>query len=243
MSVDDFHRQFVDRGEPVLLYGRGAVSGSAWHKWTRSGLLAAYGERRVNAVPSHVIVSDQRRGKTSLGTSLAEYLEDATGRPADPADDDPPYVFGRAARFAKNLTDDITVAPYFGDASRFSWSTATRRERALFFLGPAHSGAGFHAHYAAWNAVVYGRKRWLVMPPQAPIGAPPTNGEGQNQTVLALLEWLTRQNLNYAFRPLDCVQEAGTLLFIPEGWSHATINLEDTVGLSMELGPSALTSG
>ena len=41
-------------------------------------------------------------------------------------------------------------------------------------------------------------------------------------------------------RALECVQEAGTMLFVPQGWLHATINLDDTVALAMELGPSAL---
>ena len=34
--------------------------------------------------------------------------------------------------------------------------------------------------------------------------------------------------------------QAGTVIFIPQGWLHATLNLDDTVGISMELGPSGL---
>jgi hypothetical protein len=38
----------------------------------------------------------------------------------------------------------------------------------------------------------------------------------------------------------ELVWQAGTIMFVPQGWLHATLNLDDTVGISMELGPSAL---
>eukprot|EP01048_Picozoa_sp_COSAG05_P015718 COSAG05_NODE_1930_length_3818_cov_2.245227_1_plen_116_part_00 len=38
-------------------------------------------------------------------------------------------------------------------------------EDPLFFIGAAGSGVGFHRHGHAWNAVVYGRKRWFLYPP------------------------------------------------------------------------------
>ena len=30
-------------------------------------------------------------------------------------------------------------------------------------------------------------------------------------------------------RPMECIQQAGELLYVPEGWYHATVNLGDTV--------------
>jgi hypothetical protein len=45
---------------------------------------------------------------------------------------------------------------------RWDHSAARRAERALFGLGPAGSGPYFHVHPAAYNALVWGRKRWLL---------------------------------------------------------------------------------
>ena len=30
-------------------------------------------------------------------------------------------------------------------------------------------------------------------------------------------------------RPMECIQKEGELLYVPEGWYHATVNLGDTV--------------
>jgi hypothetical protein len=40
-------------------------------------------------------------------------------------------------------------------------------------------------------------------------------------------------------RPMECIQQEGELLYVPEGWYHATVNLGDTVrhveGLTLQL--------
>jgi hypothetical protein len=35
-------------------------------------------------------------------------------------------------------------------------------------------------------------------------------------------------------RPLECVQLEGELLYVPEGWYHATVNLGDTVAVASQ---------
>lgn len=35
-----------------------------------------------------------------------------------------------------------------------------------------------------------------------------------------------------ASRPLECVQRAGDVLYVPAGWYHATINLGDTIAVA-----------
>ena len=37
-------------------------------------------------------------------------------------------------------------------------------------------------------------------------------------------------------RPLLCVQRSGETLFVPTGWAHATLNLEPSIGFSVEVG-------
>ena len=248
LSVTEFHEQYVDAGKPVLLYGPGVVAGAVWQKWTKAGLLAAYGETNVLAVNSAAVVADQTHSgsltaSTTLNITLAEYVTNFTGHADEVAFDNPPYLFKQSQ--IPGVSGDIERPKYFeplpqadadtaadvgdGSSTRFSWSAEKRANASLFFVGPTHSGAYFHAHFAAWNAVVYGRKRWLLMPPGAYYGQV-HNG---NTTVI---QWIER-NLD-KYKPLDCVQEAGTMLFVPEGWAHATINLDDTIGIAIEVGPA-----
>ena len=35
-------------------------------------------------------------------------------------------------------------------------------------------------------------------------------------------------------RPLECVQEAGDMLFVPAGWAHSTLNIETSIGVAYE---------
>ena len=35
-------------------------------------------------------------------------------------------------------------------------------------------------------------------------------------------------------RRLQCVQSAGDIVYIPRGWGHATVNLEESAGVAVE---------
>jgi len=229
LSVEDFHKDYVDAGKPVLLYGENAVAGKVWGKWTKTAFVATYGKAVVRAVGSTHVVLDQTFGvhNQSFNISIADYVANFTGHADEAALFNPPYLFKQ--RQIPGISADVDAPAYFADRARFSWSDEHRANASLFFIGPTLSGAYFHAHYAAWNAVVYGRKRWLLMPPGAFYGTV-KNGD------MTVVEWLHKYGMHV--QALDCVQEPGTMLFIPEGWSHATINLDDTIGIAIEVGPS-----
>ncbi len=36
-------------------------------------------------------------------------------------------------------------------------------------------------------------------------------------------------------QPIECVQRPGDVLYVPARWTHATINLDECVGLALEL--------
>lgn len=123
-----------------------------------------------------------------------------------------------------------------GLASSALFLPATSHKR-IFFLGPRHSGAFFHAHSHALNALAHGRKRWLLLPPGAAYGA-------QGRTTL---EWLrtprrpgTDEEEFLSPPPLECTQAAGQALFVPSGWNHATLNLAWSVGIAVEVGDQAM---
>ena len=89
----------------------------------------------------------------------------------------------------------------------------------------ARSGAPLHSHTDAINALAYGAKKWFLQPPdQAEFHTSPS------------YEW-TREvlpRMGAGSRPHVCTQRAGDLFFVPRAWSHATLNLRESVGFAVE---------
>ena len=91
-----------------------------------------------------------------------------------------------------------------------------------FYLGPRGSGAPWHFHVPAWNALYHGAKHWFLRPPSAAIYSKEAIGS-----------WLER---DYATgSQLECIQLGGDAMLLPDGWGHATLNLEASIGVTWEL--------
>ena len=89
------------------------------------------------------------------------------------------------------------------------------------YQGVAGTGAPMHLHTDAWNALVYGRKRWMVLPPSRAL-----------YSLLGPLEFLQQERDH--LQPLEWVQEAGDICYIPRYWSHSVLNLKECVGVATE---------
>lgn len=92
-----------------------------------------------------------------------------------------------------------------------------------FGLGPAGDGVMFHAHTAAWNALMFGTKEWLFYPP-----------DGFDHEIYDQLAMLEARAIPGALEqlagkiPIRCTQQAGEVVWIPDGWWHATFSHSDT---------------
>ncbi|XP_023584106.1 jmjC domain-containing protein 8 isoform X1 [Trichechus manatus latirostris] len=93
----------------------------------------------------------------------------------------------------------------------------------------AGSGVPFHWHGPGFSEVIYGRKRWFLYPPEK------TPEFHPNKTTLA---WFhdTYPTLAPSARPLECTIQAGEVLYFPDRWWHATLNLDTSVFISTFLG-------
>lgn len=91
-----------------------------------------------------------------------------------------------------------------------------------FYLGPPLSGAPVHFHRSAWNLLVYGQKRWFLYPP-----------DRAYYSKQHVWEWWQH---TYRKSPdaLECVQYPGDMVFVPDMWGHAVINLREGVGVASE---------
>nr|KAG5708468.1 hypothetical protein BaRGS_026195 [Batillaria attramentaria] len=107
----------------------------------------------------------------------------------------------------------------------FHWSENT----VYLSLGAAGSGLMFHQHTDTLAGVVFGKKRWFLYPLTR-------NPPGGVYNGLLIMEWYKRiyPNLTLQDRPLECIQQAGELIYLPEGTYHATINVGDTIGVAIQ---------
>ena len=231
LGLRAFRDEFEAPNTPVVLEGACAAWPAA-ARWDRDRLAGAYGPE------GEAVAGGFRFG-------LRDYFAycDAVERHA--ADDQPLYLFDRDfASAAPGLAADYEVPEYFSDASgQDLFALLGERERPDYrwlIVGPARSGSAFHKDpnaTSAWNAVVRGSKKWILYPPH--VTPPGVNASADGATVespMSLVEWLggflEEARAGPGPPPLECVVRAGDVLFVPRGWWHMAINLEETVAIT-----------
>lgn len=127
---------------------------------------------------------------------------------------------------------------------------AERRMWHMLSIGPSRYGLPFHNHGQTWLAVVHGTKYWFVYPPG--FGAP-RSVDSMFSPFTSALDWYNEvyphilESANakaplhtsfsalhggYAgYRPLECRQHAGDILYLPSMWSHMTMNIGETIAI------------
>jgi len=75
----------------------------------------------------------------------------------------PPYIFERDIE--KELPELMDSVPKMPATMPSGGRAQVTPQPPQFYLGPAGSGAPVHFHGDAWNALMYGRKHWILFPP------------------------------------------------------------------------------
>ena len=90
-----------------------------------------------------------------------------------------------------------------------------------FYQGEIGTGAPMHLHMDAWNIQVYGKKRWFLAPPfQGYYSARP------------IQQWIAEDLPNSTV--MECTQQAGDIIYVPKYWSHAVVNVQESIGVATE---------
>ena len=95
-----------------------------------------------------------------------------------------------------------------------------------FYLGGPGTGSPLHFHKDAFNALMYGKKRWFLIPPASAL-----------YSTVPISTWVVNTSLEGPKAPKGlqmCTQNAGDVLYIPHGWAHGVLNLETSVGVAVE---------
>lgn len=185
---------------------------------------------RANADESPLYLFDRsfaEKMSLSVPESTQSHLYDAQNPDLPHADYWPPSCFG-------------------SDQDLFSVLGSQRPDHRWLIVGPARSGSTFHKDpngTCAWNAVIRGSKYWIMFPSSSSIPPPPgvfvSADQSEVTSPLSIAEWLLA--FHAEARATEGCQEGicgeGELLYVPAGWYHLVLNLEESIALTQNFVP------
>jgi hypothetical protein len=87
-----------------------------------------------------------------------------------------------------------------------------------FGIGNSGSGVSWHVHGPGFSEALHGRKHWILQK-SVPNFHP-------DQTSYNWM-YYNYSNLSHSERPLECTLYPGEMVYFPDMWWHATINIDD----------------
>ena len=143
------------------------------------------------------------------------------------------------ARRNMACADTCVRCPTLKDAARDSG----RPQHALHALAPQGVAHGNHFQQPCTSSCASatlcdmtvvsapdGKKRWFILPP----GAHSTKLLAAQQASVVHFAEKVYPRMSRRRRPIDCLQYAGEVVYLPESWVHATINIGETVRRGIE---------
>lgn len=130
---------------------------------------------------------------------------------------------------------------FFGNNNYTEWEELFRTyvqppyslpdKTGVYSFGVAGVGTGvpFHFHGPGFSEVIHGSKRWFLYPYENR----PKFDPDQN-----MLRWVLDEypKLSEDKKPFECTIKPGDVLYFPDRWWHATLNLKTSVFMSTFLG-------
>lgn len=165
-------------------------------------------------------------------------------------DESPLYLFDCQSVAIKELSDEFNVPEIFKfDFFKLfnSNDINTRPDYRWIIIGPKNSGSTFHKDpnsTCAWNANLIGLKLWVMTPPGIkPPGIDTDLSEGEVTAPVGITEWVLSGFYNDSLKLAkqgDCligITFPGEVMFVPAGWWHSVINLDDSVAITQNFVP------
>ena len=239
VTEDSLFRLYVARSTPVLVRGL-LKDWPAAHRFSRDVLLKERGKVRVSV--SDIPYAEKFGGHDHADMTLASYLEaEAEHRVVGGAL--PWYVFRShpvpnaseaAASFVplKDVPTPASIQACFDKLAPVKFrgrsGEAARQVfiNAQWALGAEGTGAPVHFHNTAWNALVYGAKKWVMYPP--------SHRFMSNRHIKDFLDTDQASLAARGLRARTCIQTAGDVVIVPEGWSHGVYNIQQSVAVATE---------
>ncbi len=99
-----------------------------------------------------------------------------------------------------------------------------------FGLAGAGTGVPFHFHGPGFAETIYGRKRWFLTRPDVKPEFHPN---------ITTLQWYVNDypRIKKEIELFECTLKPGEVIYFPDKWWHATLNIETSVFISTFLSP------
>jgi hypothetical protein len=264
-SVAEFHRDYLSLMRPVII--RNALGPwRAWEHWTRANFTERYGSVVLQAgvVPYANLygLNERHQVKGPVADFLARRMAPDRREPGSLSEllETPPWILfsDELGLLSRRFLEDYELPPFFA-------AVCPEFVGPQISVGPLAAGSPFHAHAPAFNGLVYGRKRWYMARPgyawhvalngNKPLlqwlhGRDPSMGtslRGSTSTPGYLVreseDPLTHDKVKASGALYSCTQRPGDLAFVPPFFSHATLNLGDTLNMAQEMCAFPYTKG
>jgi len=244
LSVEEFDEKYAAAGRPCMVRGVTAHWRAADRWKSPQDFAKWYGDVAIR-------VTERKEDPASLPQPLrlpiAKYIAYAQ---ADSGGADFPYYgFDDDLSGARQVLarDADWHVPSFCSQDCYDMSAQARHvfpRNTFFILGGARTGTNLHVDpncTSAWNTLLCGRKRWLLFPPLRHEGlaemhvprdaskakhTPPCWWWGEVYPKIVSSGAALRHGV------IECIQEAGDTIFVPEGWWHTVLNLDLTIAIT-----------
>ncbi|KAK3675654.1 hypothetical protein LTR78_004295 [Recurvomyces mirabilis] len=233
LSAEDFAETWVNK--PFILTSP-VKQWPVYKTWSISYLLEKYADVRFRA--------------ESVYWPLHTYLSYMSNS----HDESPFYLFDRS--FAEKMSLIVSTDPdepgadywpptCFG-TDLFTLLGPARPDHRWLIVGPERSGSTFHKDpnaTSAWNAVLKGKKYWILFPSSPTLPPPPgvfvSEDQSEVTSPLSIAEWLLGFHAE-ARQTAGCIEGIcgeGEVLHVPSGWYHLVLNLEPSIAITQNFVP------
>lgn len=221
LSMEQFITEYQSTNIPVIIVRDKAESKKFQEACEKINLLDRYGTNEV------ILSTANTFSHNKVKSTLADYITTIMSEQDISIDGATSYLL-----FGDN--NDKELSALFADYARPNYPIvqqgeflSTEQAESSLSWGVAGSGTGvpFHVHGAVFNEVIHGLKRWFLYPPEV---QPIFNAD---ETTLF---WLKNTYPTLINKHLlkECVLGPNEILYLPDFWWHATLNIGETVNIA-----------